>query len=64
MIGPINAGAAQAQPTFQPVIEKILPADPTLTVRSRMPGSAISGRWAAPSKLTCSHTSSHRAIRS
>ena len=31
-------GAAQTKPTFQPVSEKILPAEPILTQRSRMPG--------------------------
>ncbi len=38
-----SAGAAITKPTFQPVSPKILPAEPILTVRSRMPGSAISG---------------------
>ena len=31
------SGAAQTNPTFHPVSEKILPAEPILTVRSRMP---------------------------
>jgi hypothetical protein len=31
------------KPIFQPVSEKILPAEPTLMVRSRMPGIVISG---------------------
>ena len=44
----MSAGAAQTKPTFQPVRLKILPAEPIFTVRSRMPGSAISGRVAAP----------------
>ena len=42
------AGAAQTKPTFQPVSEKILPAEPIFTVRSRMPSIAISGNVAAP----------------
>ena len=42
-----RSGAAQTKPTFQPVSEKILPAEPILTVRSRMPGIAISGLMAA-----------------
>ena len=42
------SGAAQTKPTFQPVSEKILPAEPILTVRSRMPGIAISGTWRTP----------------
>ena len=39
-----RAGAAQRKPTFQPVRPNILPAEPIFTVRSRMPGHAISGR--------------------
>ena len=54
--------AAQTKPTFQPVSEKILPAEPILTVRSRMPSIAISGMWRRASKITCSQTSSHSAI--
>ena len=57
-------GAAQTKPTFQPVSEKILPAEPIFTQRSRMPGIAISGMWRRPSKMTCSHTSSHTAMAS
>ncbi len=57
-------GAAQTKPTFQPVRLKILPAEPILTVRSRMPGSAISGWWRRPSKTTCSQTSSQTAMAS
>ncbi len=55
---------AQAQPTFQPVSEKIFPAEPIFTVRSRMPGRPISGVWRRPSNTRCSHTSSHTAITS
>ena len=33
-----SSGAATIQPTFHPVSEKILPAEPTLIVRSAMPG--------------------------
>ncbi len=43
-----SGGAAQTKPTFQPVSEKILPAEPIFTERSRMPGIAISGHMAAP----------------
>ena len=39
-IGSASAGGATIQPTFQPVIEKILPAEPILTIRSAMPGKA------------------------
>ena len=41
-IGSASAGGATIQPTFQPVIEKILPAEPTFTTRSAMPGKAAS----------------------
>ena len=58
------AGAAHIQPTFHPVSEKILPAEPILTVRARIPGCAISERWCRPSNTTCSHTSSQIAIAS
>ena len=57
-----SGGGATAQPTFQPVSEKILPAEPILTVRSAMPGSEASGIWARPSNTTCSQTSSEIAI--
>jgi hypothetical protein len=33
-----------AHPTFQPVNEKVLPAELIVRVRSRMPGSVASGR--------------------
>ena len=42
-----RAAAPPTQPTFQPVSEKILPAEPILTVRSAMPGKAASGTWRA-----------------
>ena len=58
------AGVAHIQPTFHPVNEKILPAEPIFTVRSRIPGSAISDWCRAPSNTTCSHTSSQIAIAS
>ena len=51
------------KPTFQPVSEKILPAEPILTVRSRIPSIAISGRWRRPSNTTCSQTSSQTRDR-
>jgi hypothetical protein len=57
-------GAAHTSPTFQPVRLKIFPAEPTLMVRSRMPGRAMSGRCRRPSKTTCSHTSSQSATAS
>ena len=41
-----RAAPRRRSPTFQPVSEKILPAEPILTVRSRMPGRAISGTMA------------------
>ena len=49
----INGAGAQAQPIFQPVKEKVLPADDTVTVRSRMPGNDARGRC-SPSKTMCS----------
>ncbi len=36
-------GAAHTKPTFQPVRLKILPAEPILTLRSRMPSSPSTG---------------------
>ena len=38
-----SSGAATIHPTFHPVSEKILPAEPILIVRSAMPGSVASG---------------------
>ncbi len=35
-----SAGGAHTQPTFQPVSEKILPAEPIFTHRSAIPGRA------------------------
>ena len=59
-----SSGAATIHPTFHPVSEKILPAEPILIVRSAIPGSEASGvkRW--PSSRICSHTSSAITIRS
>ncbi len=57
-----SGGAAQTKPIFQPVNENILPAEPTLMVRSRIPGTVISGMCSRPSKTTCSQTSSQMAI--
>jgi len=48
-----RGGAAQVHPIFQPVKLKVLPADETVTVRSRMPGSPASGTC-SPSNTTCS----------
>ena len=59
-----SGGAAQTKPIFQPVSEKILPAEPTLMVRSRMPGMVISGMCLCSSKVTCSQTSSQIAMTS
>ena len=39
---PASSGAAIIQPTFHPVSEKILPAEPILIVRSAIPGSEAS----------------------
>ena len=48
-----SAGGAVTQPTFQPVKENVLPAEPMVTVRSRMPGSVASGMCSG-SKVRCS----------
>lgn len=48
-----SAGPA-TQPIFQPVSEKVLPAEEMVRVRSAMPGSAAIGVWATPSKVRCS----------
>jgi hypothetical protein len=60
----MSDGAAQTKPTFHPVRLKILPAEPIFMVRSRMPGSEITGVWRRPSKMTCSQTSSQSATAS
>lgn len=49
-----NSRDPVTQPTFQPVKEKVLPAEEMETVRSRMPGREIRGVWAAPSNVRCS----------
>ncbi|CAM5729119.1 hypothetical protein STENM223S_07653 [Streptomyces tendae] len=59
-----SAGAAVTQPTFQPVKENVLPAEPMVTVRSRMPGKDASGMCSAASKTRCSYTSSVTTSRS
>ena len=38
-----SAGAAVMYPTFQPVMEKVFPAEAMRIQRSRMPGSVIKG---------------------
>ena len=53
-----NSGGPSAQPIFQPVAEKVLPAEDIRTVRSRIPGKPASGRCSASSKARCSYTSS------
>ena len=52
------------KPTFQPVSENILPAEPILTVRSRMPASPSANVARRPSNTTCSQTSSQTATAS
>ena len=47
-VGPV------AQPTFQPVNENDLPPEPTVTVRSHMPGSVAIGTWRWSSNHRCS----------
>ena len=42
------------QPTFQPVNENVLPAEPIVTVRSAIPGSVQIGTCSTPSKVRCS----------
>ncbi len=61
---PHQFGLAKTRPTFQPVMPKILRRNEILTVRSRMPGDRHHGRCRRPSKITCSHTSSHTAMTS
>lgn len=58
-----SSGGAVTQPTFQPVKEKVFPAEEMVTVRSRMPGRPARGMW-APSKTRCSYTSSVTTSRS
>ena len=48
-----SSGAAQSQPTFHPVHEKVLPPEEIVTVRSRMPGIVANGTC-RPSKTRCS----------
>ncbi len=59
----ISSGGPLAHPTFQPVQEKVFPADEIDTVRSAIPGKVDSGRC-TPSKTRCSYTSSVTASRS
>ena len=53
MIAVISSGRAVIQPIFQPVTEKVLPAEEIDTVRSFAPGSVAIGRCAGP-KVRCS----------
>ena len=50
----IRSPGPVAQPTFQPVKEKVLPALERERVRSRMPGTVAIGTCSAPSKVRCS----------
>ena len=59
-----SSGAAAIHPIFHPVSEKILPADPHLSVRDAMPSIRAKGMNACPSISRCSHTSSLITISS
>ena len=48
------AAGPLTQPTFQPVAEKVLPADEIVRVRSHIPGSVATGTCSAPPKTRCS----------
>ena len=48
-----SSGVAVIQPIFQPVKENVLPAELTVTVRSRMPGNWAIG-MCSPSNTRCS----------
>ena len=41
-------------PTFHPVVEKVLPAEEMVRVRSHIPGSVATGTCSAPSNVRCS----------
>jgi hypothetical protein len=60
----ISAISPIDQPTFQPVREKILPAELMRSQRSRIPGSVASSTCSQPSKTRCSWTSSQIATAS
>ena len=60
----VSAAGAATQPIFQPVTLNDLPALPTMTVRSRMPGRVAIGTCRRPSKTRCSYTSSAMTTRS
>merc|ERR1719334_1138584 len=47
-----------AQPSFQPVTEKVFPADPMEMVRSHIPGKEATRTILLSSKTMCSYTSS------
>src|SRR5687767_11368183 len=53
-----------AQPIFQPVQLKVLPALLTVTVRSSSPGTAQTRAWRADPRTMCSYTSSERTSAS
>ena len=59
----VSGGGAIAQPIFQPVSEKVLPSDESVTVRSAMP-SSVARQMCSPWKTSRSYTSSVRAITS
>ncbi len=48
-----RSGVAVAQPTFHPVNENVLPAEPIETTRPRMPSMVASGTCAT-SNVRCS----------
>ena len=48
--------------TFQAVREKVLPAEPILSVRSAMPGSDRMDRCSQPSNTRCSYTANRRVF--
>ena len=50
---------ARGRHAFQAVNEKVLPAEPTRTVRSAMPGKVRSDLWCDPLKTRCSYTCAH-----
>ena len=49
----MSSGVAVAQPTFQPVKENVLPAEPIETRRPRMPSMVANGTCSAPN-VRCS----------
>ena len=62
--GCTRAAGPAAHPTRQPVSAKSLPPEPTVMVRSRIPGRSASRRCVPGGKTQCSYTSSETATRS